>query len=76
MEASDAIRSKTEEKEGKGKKGKEERKKSFNTRWRKRTGIEETLTVGNKGVEDGHGLVGDTSVWVNLLQHLVDVGGV
>ncbi len=61
---------------GKERKEKKKEKKSFNTRWRKRTGIEETLTVGNKGVEDGHGLVGDTSVWVNLLQHLVDVGGV
>ena len=28
--------------------------------------------VVHKGVHDGHGLVGDASVGVNLLQHLVD----
>ena len=32
--------------------------------------------VVDKGVHDGHGLGGDTSVRVNLLQHLVDVDGV
>jgi hypothetical protein len=30
----------------------------------------------DKGVQDGHGTVGNTSVGVNLLQHLVDVGRV
>lgn len=30
----------------------------------------------DKGVEDGHGLVADTSVGVDLLQDTVDVGGV
>ena len=29
--------------------------------------------VGNEGVEDGHGLGGDTGIGVNLLQHLEDV---
>ena len=32
--------------------------------------------VVDKGVHDGHGLAGDTSVGVHLLQHLVDVDGV
>jgi len=30
--------------------------------------------VVDEGVEDGHGTVGDTSVRVDLLEHLVDVG--
>jgi hypothetical protein len=30
----------------------------------------------NKRVHYNHRLLGHTSVWVNLLQHLVDVGGV
>lgn len=29
--------------------------------------------VVNEGVHDGHGLGGDTGIWVDLLQHLVDV---
>lgn len=33
------------------------------------------LTV-DEGVQDGHGTVGDTSVGVDLLEDLVDVGGV
>ena len=32
--------------------------------------------VIDKGVHDGHGLGGDTSVWVDLFQHLVDVDGI
>jgi hypothetical protein len=32
--------------------------------------------VGNERVENGHGLVGDTSVGVDLLEDLVDVRGV
>lgn len=32
--------------------------------------------VLDKGVEDGHGLGGDTSVWVNLLEDTVDEGRV
>ena len=32
--------------------------------------------VVDKGVHDGHGLGGDTSVGVDLLQHLVDVDGI
>ena len=32
--------------------------------------------IVDKGVHDGHGLGGDTSVGVDLLQHLVDVDGV
>lgn len=32
--------------------------------------------VVDEGVQDGHGLVGDTSVGVDLLQHTVNVGGV
>jgi hypothetical protein len=32
--------------------------------------------IVNEGVQDGHGLVGDTSIGVNLLQNLVDVRGV
>ena len=32
--------------------------------------------VVDKAVHDGHGLAGDTSVGVHLLQHLVDVDGV
>jgi len=32
--------------------------------------------VVDKAVHDGHGLAGDTSVRVHLLQHLVDVDGV
>ena len=31
--------------------------------------------VVDEGVEDQHGLVGDTSVGVDLLEDLVDVGG-
>jgi hypothetical protein len=30
----------------------------------------------NEGVHDNHSLLGDTSVGVNLLEHLVDVAGV
>ncbi len=30
----------------------------------------------DEGVQDGHASLGDTGVWVNLLQHLVDVGRV
>ena len=29
--------------------------------------------VVNEGVHDGHCLGGDTGIWVDLLQHLVDV---
>jgi len=32
--------------------------------------------VVDEGVQDGHGLVGDTGIGVDLLQDLVDVGGV
>ena len=32
--------------------------------------------VTDEGVQDGHGLGGDTSVWVNLLEDSVDVGRV
>ena len=32
--------------------------------------------VVDKGVHDAHGLGGDTSVWVHLLQDLVDVDGI
>ena len=32
--------------------------------------------IVDKGVHDGHGLGGDTSVRMDLLQHLVDVDGV
>ena len=32
--------------------------------------------VINERVHDGHGLGGDAGVWVDLLQHLVDVDGV
>jgi len=32
--------------------------------------------VVDEGVEDGHGTVGDTGVGVDLLEDLVDVGGV
>jgi len=32
--------------------------------------------VVDKGVHDGHGLVGDSGVWVDLLEDLEDVGGV
>ena len=32
--------------------------------------------VVHKGVHDAHGLGGDASVWMHLLQHLVDVDGV
>lgn len=35
----------------------------------------DALTV-DEGVQDGHGTVGDTSVGVDLLEDLVDVGGV
>jgi hypothetical protein len=35
----------------------------------------ESLTV-DEGVQDRHGTVGDTGVGVNLLEDLVDVGGV
>lgn len=27
----------------------------------------------DEGVHDGHGLGGNTSIWVNLFQHLVDI---
>jgi len=30
----------------------------------------------DKGVQDGHGAIGDTSVWVDLLEDFVDVRGV
>ena len=32
--------------------------------------------VANEGVHDGHALLGDASLGVNLLEHLVDVRGV
>ena len=32
--------------------------------------------IVDEGVHDGHGLGGDTGVRVDLLEHLVDVGGV
>jgi hypothetical protein len=32
--------------------------------------------IHDEGVHDGHTLGGDTSVGVNLLQHLVDVDGI
>ncbi len=32
--------------------------------------------VANEGVHDGHALLGDASLRVNLLEHLVDVRGV
>ena len=32
--------------------------------------------VVDEGVHDGHGLLGDAGVGVNLLQHFVDVAGV
>jgi len=32
--------------------------------------------VVDEGVHDGHALLGDASVWVNLLEHLVDVTAV
>jgi hypothetical protein len=32
--------------------------------------------IVDKGVHDGHALLGDTSIGVHLLQHLVDVGAV
>jgi len=32
--------------------------------------------IVDKGVHDAHGLGGDTGVGVDLLEHLVDVGGV
>ena len=32
--------------------------------------------VVDEGVHDGHGLGRDSSVWVDLLQHLVDVDGI
>ena len=31
--------------------------------------------VVNEGVHDGHGSLGDTGLWVHLLQHSVDVHG-
>ena len=31
--------------------------------------------VMNEGVHDVHGLLGDSDVWVHLLQHFVDVDG-
>jgi hypothetical protein len=37
--------------------------------------LERVLTV-DEGVQDRHGAVGDTSVGVDLLEDLVDVGGV
>ena len=32
--------------------------------------------VVDERVQDNHGLLGDTSVWVHLLQHFVDVAAV
>ena len=32
--------------------------------------------IVDEGVQDGHTSLGDSSVWVNLLQHLVDVRGI
>ena len=32
--------------------------------------------IVDEGVHDGHALLGDTSVGVNLLQYFVDIGGV
>ena len=32
--------------------------------------------IVNEGVEDGHSLLGDASVWVHLLQNFIDVRGV
>jgi len=32
--------------------------------------------VVDEGVHDAHGLAGDASVWVDLLQDLVDVDGI
>jgi len=32
--------------------------------------------IVDKGVHDTHRLAGDTSVWMDLLQHLVDVDGI
>jgi len=32
--------------------------------------------IVDKAVHDAHGLAGDTSVWVHLLQHLVDVDAI
>ena len=32
--------------------------------------------IVDEGVHDGHTLLGDSSIWVYLLQYLVDVGGV
>lgn len=29
--------------------------------------------IVDERVHDGHGLLGDTGIWVSLLQHLVDV---
>ena len=31
--------------------------------------------ISDKGVHDKHGLVGDTDIWVDLLENLEDVGG-
>ena len=34
-----------------------------------------TEDVVDEGVHDGHGSLGDTGLWVNLLQHSVDING-
>ena len=34
-----------------------------------------TEDIVNEGVHDGHGSLGDTGLWVNLLQDSVDVDG-
>ena len=41
------------------------------------TGLNEGAVedVGDEGVHDGHALLGDTAVGVDLLEDLVDVGG-
>ena len=34
-----------------------------------------TEDIVDEGVHDGHGSLGDTGLWVNLLQHSVDING-
>ncbi len=41
-----------------------------------RLGSDTLEDIGNEGVEDAHGLVGDTSIGVDLLEDLVDVARV